>query len=356
VRVRAVVLALLLLLLLLGSAPALADRPAAEFHATRGDKALQEKDWALAEENFRKALTEDASFHPARYGLSQAHLGAGRSPPGIEELRKFVTGVKADATAPPAWKLLVVKAEKQLKEIDASGADLQKVLDRWADDLVAIARKAAAKDPSTAKRAARRALELRPGDKGAAEVLEKLGESAKGPPVVLFNGKDLKNWAQAEFPYYQVVDGYLMGQVREGARHLYADYPVEGDFDIRMEARVLEEPVDGDSVMTLLLYRSGSHDYLSLGIINRKAYFMDSTSSSEKVIFLRKPIAELKVSFDPEQWTTYEMRFRGDSVLAVVNGEVLATEKRTERMKGGFVGINVQRAKAAIRKVEVQPR
>jgi tetratricopeptide (TPR) repeat protein len=352
VKVRPAILAVALLL---GPAQAFADRPTAEFQAARGDKSLQDKDWAQAEESYRKALTEDAAFHPARYGLALALLGVGKSQPGIEELRKFVTAVKADASAPPAWKLLAVKAEKQLKDIDASGADVQKITDRWADELVAFARKVSAKDPVTAKRAARRALELRPGDKGAGEVLEKLGESAKGPPIVLFNGKDLKSWSQAEFPYFQVADGYLMGLVRQGSRLLYADHPVEGDFDIRMEARILEE-YEGEPVLTLLLYRSGAYDYTALGIINRKAYFIDRTSDNEKSVLLKKPITELKVPFDPEQWTTYEMRFRGDSVVAVVNGEVLATERRTDRMKGGFVGINMQVAKAAVRRVEIQPR
>ena len=106
-RPTAFVLALLLL-----STQAFADRTTAEFHASRGDKALLEKDWAQAEEHFRKAMTEDATFHPARYGLSQALLETGRALPGVEELRKFVTDVKSDAAAPPAWKALVAKAEK----------------------------------------------------------------------------------------------------------------------------------------------------------------------------------------------------------------------------------------------------
>ena len=351
-RVRTAVLALSLVLV---PADALADRSTAESHAASGETALQAKDWVQAETHFRKALAEDASLLTARYGLSQALLGSGRGTPGIEELRKFVTDVKADAKAPPAWKSLAVNAEKQLKAIDASSADLQKILHRWADDLVAFARRAAPKDASTAKQAARRALELRPGDKGAAEVLEKLGESAKGPPVVLFNGMDLRNWSKAEFPDFQVEGGYLIGFVRKGSRIAYADHPVEGDFDMRMEARLLEEH-EGDPLVSLVLYGTGSFDYLSLGIINRKAYFVDRTTEIEKEILLRKPITELKKPFDPEQWTTYEMRFRGDSVLALVNGEVIATEKRSERRKSGFVGINIQGAKAAVRKVEVQPR
>ena len=349
---RPAILALVLLLLF---EPALADRATAESHAALGDKALLEKDWAQAEDQFRKALAADASLHSARYGLSQALLGSGRGSPGIEELRKFVSDVKADKSATPAWKALVTKAEKQLQGIEASGADLQKIVGRWADDLVAFARKSAPKDPSNAKRAARLALELRPEDKGAGAVLEKLGESAKGPPVVLFNGTDLSKWSKVEAPYFQLADGHLVCDVPKGSRIVYADQPVEGDFDIRMEARLLAEN-EGDPLVSLMLYGTGPFDYLSLGVLNRKAYFVDRTTESEKQIFLRKPIAELKKPFDPEQWTTYEMRFRGDSVLALVNGELLATEPRSERRKGGFVGINVQGAKAAIRLVEFQPR
>jgi len=352
VTMRPAILALVLLLL---PGRALADRSTAESHAATGEKALQDRDWAKAEGEFRKALAADASLLTARYGLSQALLAAGRGAPGIEELRKFVSEVKADASATPAWRSLAAKADKQLQGIEASAADLRKIVDRWADELVAVARKAAPKDPSTAKRAARRALELRPGDRGAGAVLEKLGDAARGPPVVLFNGTDLANWSKVELPYFQVEGGYLVAQVPKGSRIVYANQPVDGDFDIRMEARLLEE-YEGDPLASLMLYGTGPYDYLSLGFINRKAYFLDRTSESEKQILLRKPATELKVAFDPEHWTTYEMRFRKDSISAVVNGEVIATEIRTERRRSGFVGINVQGAKAAIRKVEYQPR
>ena len=50
------------------------------------------------------------------------------------------------------------------------------------------------------------------------------------------------------------------------------------------------------------------------------------------------------------------VRAQTAGIIAVVNGDVIATETRTSRRRSGFVGINVQGAKAAIRKVEIQPR
>ena len=98
----------LLLALLLSPSAALADRATAEFQVSRGEKALQEKAWSRAGEFYRKALAEDPTLLPARYGLAQALLGEGLGAPGSEELRKFVTEVNASASAPPAWRLLAV--------------------------------------------------------------------------------------------------------------------------------------------------------------------------------------------------------------------------------------------------------
>ena len=119
-------------------------------------------------------------------------------------------------------------------------------------------------------------------------------------PIRLFNGTNLDNWSKVEFPYFQVEGGYLVCQNHKGSRIIYADRPVEGDFDIRMEARLLEEH-EGDPLLSLMLYGTGPFDYISLGFINRKAYFLDRTSESEKQVLLKKPAAELKVPFVPEQ-------------------------------------------------------
>ena len=108
---------LLVLALLLLPGQALADRAAAESNAALGDKALLGKDWAKAEEHFRKALADDGSFLPARYGLSQALLWSGRVSTGLEELRKFRKASEVEKDA--RWKEFDARVESNNEKIYA---------------------------------------------------------------------------------------------------------------------------------------------------------------------------------------------------------------------------------------------
>jgi tetratricopeptide (TPR) repeat protein len=341
--------------LLLAAVAALGDRKSAEFFSGRGDKALQGKDFAGAEEQFRRALQEDPAFVPARFGHAQALLGLARPAGAVTDLMKVVADVKADAAAPPDWKALAARAEKQLQELDASDAEFQKILDRHADDLVALARKWAGKDPAISERAARRALEVRPGDTAAEEILAKVDALPKGAPIQLFNGVDLKNWDRVEFPFWQVREGFIFGEVREGSKQLRTLEEFTGDYEVRMEARLVEERVGQDAMLQLLAGYRGEYDYVAIGLINRKVYFVDRTGDREKRILAAKtPIAEWKAPFDPTQFAVYTLRFHGEEVAAFVNGEAVGTDKRAERRMGGFIGIYAQGATVAFRKVEVQ--
>ncbi len=340
--------------LLLVAASALGDRKSAEFFSGRGDRALQAKDFTGAEEQYRKALQEEAAFVPARYGHAQALLGLARPAGAVTDLMKVVADVRADPAAPADWKALAARAEKQLQDLDASDAELQRILDRHADDLVALARKWAGKDPAVSEKAARRALDLRPGDKAAEEILEKVDSLPKGAPIQLFNGVDLKNWDLAEFPYWQVREGFIFGEVREGSRQMRSLEEFTGDYEVRMEARLVEERVGQDAMLQLLAGYRGEYDFVAIGLINRKVYFVDRTGDKEKRVLVKTPITEWKAPFDPAQFATYVLRFHGEEVSALVNGEVVGTDKRTERRMGGFVGIYAQGATVAFRKVEVQ--
>jgi tetratricopeptide (TPR) repeat protein len=346
----------LLLVAALLAATAFADRQSAVFFATRADKSLASKDFTGAEENYRKALAEDAAFHPARYGLAQALLGLGRSGPALEELKKFVADVKADAAAPADWKALLAKAEKQFADMDSSAAEIQKLVDKYADDLVALAKKWVGKDPSVAKRAAKRALALRPGDPQAAEIAGKVEDAANGPPVVLFNGVDLKNWEMAEFPYWQILNDVIVADVREGSREMRTQMSFDGDFDVRMEARITQEKVGQDTMIALLGGYHGENDFEGLGLINRKVYFFDRTSQKDKRIIVKTPVTEWTKPFDPAAWNKYELRFRGDKITALINGEVVAEDARTERRASGFIALYAQSATVGFRNVEVQRR
>lgn len=348
--------AILLAALLLFAAPAVADRQAAQFFAGRGDKALQAKDWAGAEEQYRKSMDEDASFLPARYGLSQALFGKGDAAAATEELKGFVEALRADTAAPSEWKSLLAKAEKQLQDLDASGVALRKILDRWADELVLLARRTAPKDPVTARKAARRALDLRPGDRGAEDVLARLGDSAKGPPAELFAGGDASKFDRLEFPHWQVLGGNIVGDVRGGSRQIRSVELFGGEFDLKVEARVVEAREGSDfSLLALATYR-GEWDYVGVGLMNRKVYFVERNSKDDRKVYMRKEIAEWKAPFDPSEWATYELRFRDAMITALINGTVVGEEARPEGRKDGFAGVLVQNGTVAFRRIEVQRR
>lgn len=346
--------AALIAVLVVAASLAFADRQSAVFFAGRADKSLAAKDFPAAEENYRKALTEDPTYHPARYGLAQALLGLGRSGPAIEELRKFAADVKADASAPADWKALLAKAEKQFADADASAAEIQRLVDKYADDLVALARKCAAKDPDVAEKAARRVLLLRPGDAQATELLSKVDEASKGAPITLFNGVDLKNWEQAEFPFWQVLNDVIVADVRDGSREMRSQQSFDGDFDVKMEARIGQEKLGQDTMVALLAGYKGDSDFEGVGLINKKVYFFDRTGEKEKRIIVKTPATEWKSTFDLAAWNTYEMRFRADKITALINGETVGEDPRTERRMAGFVALYAQAATISFRNVVVQ--
>lgn len=344
-----------LVIALLPTSAVFADRGAAEFFASRGEQALKSKSWADAEEQYRRALGEDGTYLPARYGLAQALVGAGRTAPAVEELRAFVAAVGADASSPADWKAMARTAEKQLADIDASGAELRKILDRYADDLVALARKVLTKDPGTADRAARRALEIRPDDRQAAELIERMGGSVKGPPVQLLNGKDFANWEKARFPQWSVEEGFAIGDTRDGAFVIRSHEEFENDFDLVMEGRFVDER-GGDPMMALLGTMQGEYDYYCLGILNRKITVFEGTGEGKRRDLCRIPLSEFRGSFDMADWNRFEIRYRGAEVEFLVNGTSVAKEARPESRRKGFVGLYIQDARIAFRRVEAQPR
>lgn len=342
--------------LLLAAVPARADRQSAQFFSARGDKALQAKDFAGAEENFRRALDEDSTFRPARFRLAQALLGLGRPESAMDELRTFVTEMKAEAAPPLEWKALLAKAEKQFADMDAASAEIQKVVDRYASELVALAKKWADKDPGTAERASRRALLLRPSDAKASEVLARVDAAPKGLPVQLFNGTDLKNWEGVEFPFFQVDGGLIVGSIKSGSRQIRSQVSFTGDYDLKMEAMLMEETPGEDAMLALLGCYQGDYDFVGIGLIHQKVYFFDRTGQKEKRILVKTPVAEWKPEFDPAQWTTYELQFRAEEITALINGDVVGKDTRTEHRLTGFVGVYAQAARVGFRKVQVQQR
>src|SRR5262245_42001998 len=87
--------------LVLAAAVAAADRTSAKFFEERGDKAMAAKQYVDAEAHYRKALSEDATYHPARLGLANALAAEDKRDEAIAELRQVVADFKATSDPPP---------------------------------------------------------------------------------------------------------------------------------------------------------------------------------------------------------------------------------------------------------------
>lgn len=338
------------------AAPASADRETAQFSSNRGDKAVAAKKYEEAEGLYRKAIEEDETYLPARYGLAQALLGEGQSAAAVEELRKFVDAAHAAAALPPEWKTVLAKAEKQLGDLDAAGTALQKIQDGYADALADLGQRWMAKDPLLAERALRRALKLHPAHAKATDLLAKMGKSANSEVIDLFDGTTLGGWESANPPTWSVADGEMVAAARDGTFYCRSLRVFEGDFDVHAEMRVVEEYA-GQVYFGLMPCFKAEYDHYGFGCIRGKVWWSDTTDQQSKprdIAYLTPN--QLKKPFDPKQWNTFELRCRGKEVTALVNGDEVAKEPRPDSRKSGFVGLIAQSAKVAFRKIQVEVR
>lgn len=333
------------------AALALADRESAEFFADRGSDALRKRDHAEAIVQFKKALEEDAGYHPARLGLAEAYLADDQKDVGLVELRRFVGSVRGDEQAADEWKSELKKAERLLSRIDAVGSELEERLDEHRADLRKFARKWQKKDPAIAIRALRQALAIDPNDEDAIEMIEALGASPKGEPVQLFNGRNLDGFTEMAFPTWKVEEGYLVGELKDGAVVGRTEQLFEGDFDVIMEARIVKEH-PGPSLYALAPCSDGLEGRYGLGALNGRIFWEESIDEdSDRDITFLPPS-----TFQKDEWNTFELRLRGDKAIAYLNGEELGVDERPERRMKGFVGLVVQNCVFQIRRLEVVPR
>lgn len=338
------------------AASALADRDAAEYFAGRGDKALKDKDWTAAEEHYRRSLEEDETYLPARFGLAEALLGARKRAAALEAFRRFIRDCEAAGPSKDTDDM-VERARKRLKEIDEAGSALDDIIDGHVEALMALARKWKSQDPELILAILRRVLKLRPDHAAAKNWIEKMGESATGKTVQVFNGRDLDGWADMGFPTWQCRDGAIVADVKDTGYVARTEAYFKGDFDVRCEMKLLEDR-PGTTMLTLLGAYRALYKYYSFGFLDGRVVWEDETgegAQNRRTVFSAEP-RELKKPPDPEQWTVFELRFRGKEVTALVNGEVVAKEARPPERGEGFIGLQVVNAKAAFRKIEVVQR
>lgn len=353
-RVRAA--AAVMAFLVAAALPALADRESAKFFEDRGEKALRTKSWAEAEQNYRKALAEDGTYHPARFGLAEALLGAGQRDAAVTEFRRFVADARAATPLPEGWAPVVARAEKRLETLDAAGNELRALVDAHVATLLSFARKYAKGDADVATKALRRILSLRPGHAQATQLLESLGRSPKGEPVPLFDGASLRGWTDGNPPLWQVRDGAIEGTIRDAACVCRTEASFDGDFDVRCEMRIVQE-FPGPTLFALCTAYDGKEGHYTWGLFRGQFLFQeDLNDADDREIARVSPSALKGPAPDTKSWMTFEVRFRGADVTVLVNDEEVAREPRAAGRTGGFVGLKVQNCKAQFRKIEVVPR
>lgn len=343
------------LLLLCAAVPALADRTAAEFYAQRGEKALREKDWAGAQEQLRKAMEEDPSYAPALGALGEALLGAGDRAGGLGALRKAVSLAEGTKPLPPAWVAPLGRFRKRLAEVDTAGVALDRIADKYVADLLAFGDRWVAKDPDTAAAALRDALTLRPADPRVKTLAAKIEKVESASWIPLFNGRDKSGWDWLDASPWFVAQGSLVGTIENRAMVAKTRESLRGDFDLRVEAKIVRR-FDDLASFTLLGAWKAEYHHSSFGILGPNLIWHEEAGPRTFETKLSVPPSKVDPPFDPEQWTVYELRFRGAKIHAAVNGTVVATIDRGPERDAGSVGLMIQHVLVHFRRVEMRPR
>jgi hypothetical protein len=332
-----------------------ADRKAADYFATRGDAAAKARRWVEAQQEYRRALEEDEHHVPARAGLADALFAAGDRAGAVEAWRLVAADAEATKPLPSAWNEAGTRAKKRLADVEAASAALAKIVDRHADSLVALAERWEAEDPSVTGSALRLALRLRPAHAKALPMFERLGSPA-GDWIPIFDGRTLDGWSVSVDNPWRVEDGQLVAEVKKGANRLYNERVLRGDYDIRVEARYVEQ-YGGSPGFEIGAMKSAVQGTI-FGVVGSEVNLQehDGTEKSALKFSYSCPLAKIAHPYEPSEWTTYEIRFRGSKTSVVINGNELVTRGRPENRTEGQVMLVVQNQKIAFRRVEVMQR
>ena len=346
----------IVLAVVLGAAlPCAADRTAAEFFVQRGDKALRDKDWTTAQEQFRKAIEEDPENLPALSGLAEALLAAGDRTDGLKALRRAGTVANGGATMPAAWGIVAARVRKRLGEVDVAGTALDRIVEKHTADLAAYANRWIKKDPEAAAAAFEDMKRLRPDDKRTKQLGEALSRIDEATWLPLFNGKDGEGWLYLSAPTWTIQQGVIVCNLPSEAVGTRTKATYAGDYDIRVEAKLVElhDPKGFFAIMSGI---KSHDDHSTLSIAKGRLLWMEEHAPKKFDRLFDALEDKLPKSFDANAWTVYEIRIRGENVQLVVNGEVVTSFSRPAGRDTGAIGLKVERAHTLVRRVEYRPR
>lgn len=245
------------------------------------------------------------------------------------------------------------RAEDDPAAVKRAQAELDACIHRHVNALVTLAKHWRKKDPAVAIRALKRAFVLQPGCAAAGKVAKQMDLPDLERTEFLFDGTNLNAWRSAELPQWRMDGGCLRGDAPDATYIAVTLDPIEGDYTVRMEARVVKEYSTGGPYFAIGGDASDSHHRVEFGYYDGLLVLMRSVGKGEKpkTLHKRRP-TDMRPAFKPTAWACYELRFRHDTVCAYLNGRHIADVDR-EGQTGGHITMVVQRIAFLVRRVEV---
>lgn len=319
-----------------------------------GRAAMERSDWADAERQFERAMSErpdlwEAHRLHARCALAQGNEGTHRC-----RLRQLLQSLESRVPLQEEALEVYVEARSELCDASKEDAKLARLAQKEARSLARLARRWWKKDGAAAERAAIAALRLDPEEDVAADVLEKLHGALSGKTVSLVT-PSMRDWTWVAPTSWQVRDGGILAEARSNAVVIRTNQKWRGDFDVVVEARLLDAYADeGPPHFAVLAPFVDKQRYTALGCLRGTIYWYASENDEPSgPPLLDKEYKVVQPGLTAESWVTYELRFRAHEMIALVNGVELARVPRPADLAEGYVALKIQCAKTAFRRVDV---
>jgi tetratricopeptide (TPR) repeat protein len=347
-----------LLLLLLATSFAFADEDAAKYFTGRGQKALEEKDYAEAERQFTKALGEWRTHAPAVLGLAEVAIARNDTKQAISFLATCLK-MRAAASGSKEGREAVERAEELLKKLDRPRFEYRELVDRYVTDLMKLANEHAKENADLARRCVERVLKVAPDHAGARALLAKVGPAPE--PVVpagdeeknarqLFNGKDMDNWYGIG-DAWRIADGIVTASTGGDAYQIRSKERAEGDYTLTIEMRV-EQDTQTPPLVAMSVAYLGEFERQNLNVFPNSLSFVKQMGTFEdKVQLWRSEPQLIKGGFDRKKWNVYRFRIRKNRITVYINGHAVYSRLGEPGEYDGHVSITVQCCTAQFRKI-----
>lgn len=228
---------------------------------------------------------------------------------------------------------------------------------KQAGKLASVSRKLVKKDPKAAYRAARAALALDPTNKKAAKALEAARGSLGNLPQELLGLPSMSGWKGLTAKNWPRKDDVLVGQVDNTAMILNTHKVWSGNYDIVMDARLVEHyGKKGPPVFSIIAPLVSQSRYVSFGYGGSIVELYEWTALRDGVSRGKKAYADIPGNPDPKDWNKYELRLRDKEIIALVNGNEVARQPRPPELGEGQIAIKVQFTKIEVRSLVLTER